>query len=296
MSNFFQSETYCSLFKNVACARVHKIKYTHRGILNQIIATQYFQKKTFLPLNPIIINGLFAEEAADVITSSHIRIIFSSIKSHSFIKSTHLEFRNSFNHLTNTRAFTKLGFTIQNRLNYLLNTSRSDLAWQNLANNRKRQIRSALKNGVKVIIANEENQVREFYQMLSNLYHQKIKKQIPEINLFINILNLSNKGAPIKIFLVTYQNRIIGGNICPYEPGKKIYEWYVCNLRKLNNRIYPGALATWAPITYACEQNIPLFDFMGAGISGIPYGVREFKKKFGGNIISTNRFIYELSY
>jgi lipid II:glycine glycyltransferase (peptidoglycan interpeptide bridge formation enzyme) len=50
-------------------------------------------------------------------------------------------------------------------------------------------------------------------------------------------------------------------------------------------------MATWAAIEYSHQNNIPVFDFMGAGSPKIEYGVREFKSRFGGNMVEYGRFI-----
>lgn len=50
-------------------------------------------------------------------------------------------------------------------------------------------------------------------------------------------------------------------------------------------------MATYAAIEYANEHNIPLFDFMGAGKPREAYGVREFKARFGGELVEHGRFL-----
>jgi len=49
-------------------------------------------------------------------------------------------------------------------------------------------------------------------------------------------------------------------------------------------------MATWAAIDYACRNGISTFDFMGAGSPEKDYGVREFKEKFGGELVKPGRF------
>jgi lipid II:glycine glycyltransferase (peptidoglycan interpeptide bridge formation enzyme) len=42
---------------------------------------------------------------------------------------------------------------------------------------------------------------------------------------------------------------------------------------------------------YAAENDYPLFDFMGAGSPDQPYGVRDFKAEFGGELVEHGRFL-----
>ncbi len=82
----------------------------------------------------------------------------------------------------------------------------------------------------------------------------------------------------------------MGGILSPVTPGKTIYEWYVCGLDQQYKEVHPSVLATWAALEYAVEHNIPEFDFMGVGIPEREYGVREFKSRFGGEMVNFGRF------
>jgi len=94
------------------------------------------------------------------------------------------------------------------------------------------------------------------------------------------------------ILLVTHQNKVIGGIACPVTPEKAMYEWYVCGLdRQYKGKgICPSVLVTWAAISRAAKNQIPCFDFMGMGNPEEPYGVRDFKARFGGNWVNHGRY------
>lgn len=79
--------------------------------------------------------------------------------------------------------------------------------------------------------------------------------------------------------------------MCPILQGKAIYEWYVCGLDEEYKDLYPSVMATHAAIEYAKANCLPLFDFMGAGKPNVPYGVRDFKMEFGGELIEHGRFL-----
>ncbi|MFO7998513.1 MAG: hypothetical protein R6U86_05955 [Bacteroidales bacterium] len=97
---------------------------------------------------------------------------------------------------------------------------------------------------------------------------------------------------PATILLVTHENKVIGGIACPVTAGKAMYEWYVCGLdRQYKEKgIYPSVLVTWAAISHAAKNQIPCFDFMGMGNPEEPYGVRDFKARFGGNWVNHGRY------
>jgi lipid II:glycine glycyltransferase (peptidoglycan interpeptide bridge formation enzyme) len=51
-------------------------------------------------------------------------------------------------------------------------------------------------------------------------------------------------------------------------------------------------LATWAGILFAAENGFQYFDMMGAGKPNTNNGIRDFKAKFGGNLVEHGRFLY----
>ena len=79
--------------------------------------------------------------------------------------------------------------------------------------------------------------------------------------------------------------------MCPVLPGRSLYEFYVCGLDDEYREQHPSIMATWASIEFALENNIPVFDFMGAGQPEKEYGVREFKARFGGQEVEYGRFL-----
>ncbi len=55
--------------------------------------------------------------------------------------------------------------------------------------------------------------------------------------------------------------------------------------------IFPSTLATWAAIEYAAANDFKYFDMMGAGKPDEGYGVRDFKAKFGGELVEHGRIL-----
>lgn len=156
-----------------------------------------------------------------------------------------------------------------------------------MSESRRRQIKKAIKNGVEIVEASSIKEVKAFYDILFDLYRNKIKTPLFAWTFFKDFY-IQSYG---KYFLVKYQDTIIGGIMCPILQGKAIYEWFVCGLDDVYKNQYPSVMATYAAIEYANKHNIPLFDFMGAGKPREAYGVREFKARFGGELVEHGRFL-----
>jgi hypothetical protein len=205
-------------------------------------------------------------------------------------RSVFIQFRNFSSQEPNKDIFSSAGFHFRNRLNLLVDTSGMETVRKNISPARLRQVRKGFAMGARCIDPENIGQVRQFYEILSDLYKDKVRKPLPDWSFFENFYRISQEGRLGIIRLVEYKGKIIGGILSPVTPGRTIYEWYVCGLDQQYREVYPSVLATWSAIEYAVEKQIPCFDFMGVGLPEREYGVREFKKRFGGEMVNYGRF------
>lgn len=199
----------------------------------------------------------------------------------------YIETRNFFDYTGYKNEFVENCYEYVPYLNFQLATEDLASLSKSMSSSRMRQIRKAQKNSVTWMEAQNIEEVKSFYCILLNLYKNKIGKPIFPFDFFRNFYE-SDLG---KYFIVWFNNEIIGGIMCPIFKGKAIYEFYVCGLDEKYKEQYPSVMATWAAIQYANQNNIPVFDFMGAGKPEEHYGVREFKARFGGELVEYGRFI-----
>ena len=206
-------------------------------------------------------------------------------------KSVFIQFRNFFEWDTEEKEiFQKNGFIFRDRLNLIIDTSDRQNVWKSINESKRRQIRKGLKEGSQIIIPKNEEEVKQFYSILKQLYKNKIKKPLPDWSFFKTFYDFSRKGKLGIIRLIKVENTIVGGIIAPLTQNKTIYEWYVAGLDKEYKHYYPSVMATWAPIDFALKNDINFFDFMGVGVPQKKYGVRDFKTKFGGKMVNYGRF------
>jgi lipid II:glycine glycyltransferase (peptidoglycan interpeptide bridge formation enzyme) len=275
-------------------------------------------------------------------------------------KALFIQFRNFFSWEGDLDVFEKHGFTLLDRLNFIVRirangerlketgdqkqemragksefenikpaTSNkqpvadfSEQILSKFSTTRRRQIRKGLTGGAEIIEPENLEQVREFYDILYRLYRYKVRKPLADWSFFESFYNQTlpqttnhkphtgnnetvkqwnNRSIGI-IRLIRYNDCIIGGILAPVFETKCIYEWYVCGLDKEYKEQYPSVLATWAAIDFAAKNDIKNFDFMGVGRPDIPYGVREFKVRFGGEMVNygrltriNNRLLYHIA-
>jgi len=241
----------------------------------------FFSRRGIIYGGPLIKNGY----------SNALELLLKEMQRPLLKEVIYLETRNFFDFSPFKEIFLNLGWNYTPYLNYQLQTKERDFMLQNVSDSRMRQIRKAMKSGVTWSEATKIEEVDVFYNILSTLYKTKIRKPLLPLGFFQTFFTHQIG----KFLLVNFQGKIIGGIMCPVTEGKAIYEFYICGLDQDFKEQYPSVMATWAAMEYANQHQIPMFDFMGAGIPGKEYGVREFKARFGGELVEHGRFIKVLN-
>lgn len=203
-------------------------------------------------------------------------------------KSIYIEFRNLFPTENIKNSLIHHNFKYKAHLNYIIKIINTEEIQKNFSKSKLRQIRSSLKNGAEIIVAESIHDVREFYALLLDTFRQKVRKPLPTFDFFESFFLNPELG---KIFLIKFEDKVIGGIVSPVFNKKYIYEWYVAGKDGEIKGVFPSILATWAPIEYALKNNYQYFDFMGAGSPDSDYGVRKFKSKFGGELVEYGRYV-----
>lgn len=195
----------------------------------------------------------------------------------------YIETRNLHDYSRWKSVFEANGFSYQPHLNIQVACN----AQHQMSEQRQRQVKKAIKNGAEICEASSEQEIRDWYQILRQLYRQKVRTPLWSEEFFLQFY----RNGVGKYLLVKFNGKVIGGMMCPVFNNKAIYEWYVCGLDEEYRELYPSVMATYATIEYAKKQNIEMFDFMGAGKPDIPYGVRDFKMEFGGEQVEHGRYV-----
>lgn len=256
-----------------------------KGIIVGYITREKNALKQFFTRRAIIIGG---PALAKDITAEELICLLNTAKSELKRKVIYIETRN-FNDYSKWRTvFEKCGFRYEDHLNFHVDTSSEDIVNANLGKSRKRDIKTSYRDGATIIENPTLEQVKEYYNILSNLYKVKVKTPLFPFDFFRKLWEMPFG----KFLLVELNDCIIGGTVCVEEKNKCLYEWFVCGKDGESKSIFPSSVATYAGIKYAMEHGCARFDMMGAGAPTESYGVRDFKAKFGGRLVEHGRFCY----
>ena len=263
---------------------------------------QFFTRRAIIYGGPLLANDISETALAELLKAvSECRVYSVECKGNENSKAVtsastpytlrptpiYIETRNFHDYSKWKSIFEANGFMYQSHLNYHVDTTTIDIAQSNIGKHRWKYIRLSMRDGAKIINNPSIDQVRAFYSILQDLYRTNVKTPLWSWEFFERLYYIENA----KYILVELDGKIVGGAACVCLPGNALYEWYACGLDNCRDDIRPTSVAIWGEIQYAAENGYPLFDFMGAGKPDEPYGVRDFKAEFGGELVEHGRFL-----
>ena len=287
MTNWFQTEECFSFYHSLGFIDPFQCSVERNGVEKGRMVG-YIQKdggklKQFFSRRAIINGGPML---ADDITAGELAELLTKCKQLLKKKAIYIETRNFDDYSRYEEIFSSTGFNYEPHYNFHVDTSSIDIVEANMGKSRKRDVKTSLRDGAFVVQNPTLDEVKDFYRVLEHLYQTKVKTPLFPFSFFERLYR-SSFG---RFLLVKYDERIVGGTVCVC--GENVmYEWFACGEDGVHKNIYPSTLATYAGIRYAAEHGYARFDMMGAGAPNDGgYGVRDFKAKFGGQLVEHGRF------
>jgi len=178
-------------------------------------------------------------------------------------------------------------------LNYLIDLQQpEDAIWKKINRQRKQNIRRAEQSGVTVEEITHAGKIPVLYHMLEETY-RRVHVPLADISLFHSAFHELVPEGFAKFLLAKYEDRYVGA-LATLLYRDTIYGWYA-GIADDASTLYPVSLLVWHILRWGRENGYRTFDFGGAGHPKIPYGVREFKKRFGGEQVNYGRYIHVYS-
>lgn len=159
--------------------------------------------------------------------------------------------------------------------------------WKSLHSGRRKNIRRAERMGLIFREIQNDTEFEKAYQLVKETY-KHIKLPMPDKSLFlVSYRELTGNGI-FKVFVAVYDNEIIATRMVLCY-NALIYDWYA-GASELHLDKYPNDFLPWKVMEWGSKNRYKYFDFGGAGKPGIPYGVRDHKLKFGGELVEFGRY------
>ncbi len=176
-------------------------------------------------------------------------------------------------------------------VHYLDLKKNEEQLFSNFKNNTKRNIRKAIREGVKVSICNSEESVKEFYKL--NCITRKIHGLPPQPYYFFqNIFQFIILKEHGFIVLAKYSKKVIAGAIF-FHFGKKVIYKYGASNRKYQ-QLRANNLVMWEAIKWALYNKFKIFSFGRTRPSN--NGLLQFKGGWGSRIETVKYYRYNIKH
>ena len=173
-------------------------------------------------------------------------------------------------------------------LNILLDLNQDEeQIWANIKVGKRRSIRKAIREGVKVNVEKAEEMFKDSYEILSQVYH-RIKLPYPEIEFFENCKKHFQNEPRFLVFLANWEDKNIAFRyVLAYK--NVLYITYAGGLKEYYSK-NANDLLNWELFLWGKENGYSVYDFAGAGSPNADYGVRTNKMRFGGKLYNLGRY------
>jgi serine/alanine adding enzyme len=288
--NIFQTPFYFNLFANnkrfkpIAILLVDKINDIKGVLVGNI---QYFLSplSRFFTSRCIVTGGPLTDINDD---RAH-HILLNELNKFVNQKVVYTQFRNVFDTTIFRSVFKENNYQYEDHLNIIVDLSLpGEILWKKIHRRRREQITKASKLGLTFKLIENQEDLNKSYSILNSLY-KKIKLPLFPYQVFQNAFNNGFSYGYVRFFAAYSDDRMIGTmyTLC-YK--NRIYDFFAGSDGNYLH-YFPNSFIPWKIFMWGKENGLNLFDWGGAGKPGIPYGVRDYKEKFGGEYVNYGRYI-----
>ena len=287
-ASFFQSRAYYAFMQTLSCLAPFVYAVAADGRLDALVCgyvTAEKGVKRYFSRRAIVLGGVVMRNDAD---RTAIDLLLGETVNQLKRKAIYIEIRNNHDYGQLQSVFEHNGFVYRQHYNFKIDTGVPD-ALANIGKSRFRDERAALLRGVTITTQPTKDDLKQWYGILARLYRNRIGKPLFPYEFFERISECDFS----KFFFVKVGEKVVGGTLCVCYGNDSMYEWYACGLdREGYSQYAPSTACTMASIRYSIDKGFRVFDMLGAGVPDEAYGVRNFKKHFGGKLVEEGRFLY----
>jgi lipid II:glycine glycyltransferase (peptidoglycan interpeptide bridge formation enzyme) len=198
------------------------------------------------------------------------------------------QFRNLTSQENSKAIFISLGFNYIDHLNILIDLQKpEDKLWAEIHSKRRNEIRKANKESITVELRYDIESLKMSYSILKKVY-RRARIPIDNFSFLKAIFDVTDNNSGLRNFVAIFNQKIIGCMLTLVF-NKTIYDFYAGSLEDFYEK-HPNDIIPWEVFKWGKNNGYTLFDFGGAGKPDIPYGVRNYKIKFGGLLVNFGRY------
>ena len=241
---------------------------------------KHFSTRSVIHGGPLFVEGEKGRDAIKILLEHYDKIVQKKV--------LYTLVRNMYDTSEISNAFNSKSYKYEDHLNYLIDLNQSvNELWTRLYKSRRNGINRAKRRGVIIEEVINSDVIPILYELLKETY-MNAKLPLADISLFQSIFEILSQRNMAKIFIANWENTYIG-TIIITSYRNTIFDWYAGAPRRYS-RLCPNDILAWHAIEWGAKNGYRIFDFGGAGNPKEEYGVREFKKQFGGKMVNFGRY------
>lgn len=249
------------------------------GVVAGVISYNYFRPVSNLTRRAVIEGGPLADDGQ--IAGK----LIAAVDDFARRKAIYTQYRNLWDMGEVRPSLERHGYKYEPHLDILHDlTVGEETIVKGISKNKRGNVHKSLNKGAFFREANESEWDRCIDLILGT--YQRVGLPCQSRDYFRNAFQ--SMSDCIKVFVADLDGMIIGTRmeLCYKD---LIYDWYAGADDNYKN-YYPNDLLPYSILLWGSENGYGSFDFGGAGKPGVPYGVRDHKLKFGGELVEYGRF------
>jgi serine/alanine adding enzyme len=180
------------------------------------------------------------------------------------------------------------GYQYRDYLNYLIDLGAGPEALlSGFSSSCRRNIRKAESLGIQVREIEDPAQLAVFYGLIQKTY-SRAKVAYADFSLFRRAFDLLRPVRLVAFYLGFLGNVAVAGRVVLLFKDT-VYDWYAGS-DPTHFKTCANELLVWHAIRSGIQMGFRTYDFGGAGYPDEPYGVRDFKSRFGGSLVQFGRY------
>ena len=180
------------------------------------------------------------------------------------------------------------GYEYEERLNFLIDLNRpEEEIWRDIHKSRRKGINRAFNRGVVIEEVRDKKFIPIFYGIVEETY-KNARIPLADISLMESAFELLAPKNMATFYMAKYEDIYVGARVVLNYKGL-IYDWYAGALSDYLS-LYVNEALVWHILKEGANNRYHTFNFGGAGKPNEEYGVREFKRRFGGKMVNFGRY------
>ncbi len=176
----------------------------------------------------------------------------------------------------------------EKRLNIVVDLSKPEAQlWSEVHSKRRNEIKRAEKRGIVVKQIDNIEEINICYKILNEVY-KRAHLPLAHKSLFENCYKYLSPSNYVR-FIGAYFEKELIGIMLTLRYKDRVIDWYAGSSKKDYEK-NPNDVIPWEAFRISKNDGFKIFDFGGAGKPEVNYGVRDYKKKFGGQFVELNRY------